>query len=69
VLAESAKWFSGIKRIVACATCAVHADPKLDLLLRELLMLTVAMKKVEGVDCAPELFPETGAAYETAAVR
>jgi hypothetical protein len=32
-------------------------------------MLTVAMKKVEGVDFAPESFPETGAAYETAAVR
>jgi len=59
----------GNKRIVACATCAVHADPKLDLLLRELLMLTVAMKKVEGIDFAPESFPETGAAYETAAVR
>jgi hypothetical protein len=27
------------------------------------------MKKVEAVDFAPESFPETGAAYETAAVR
>jgi hypothetical protein len=37
--------------------------------VRELLRLTVVMKKVEGVDCAPESFPETGTAYETAAVR
>jgi hypothetical protein len=32
--------------------------------LRELLTLTVAMKKVEGVDFAPESFPETGTAYK-----
>lgn len=44
------------KRIVVCATCAVHADPKLDVALRELLRLTVAVKKVEGVHFAPESF-------------
>jgi hypothetical protein len=39
-----------------------------DLPWKELLTLTVAVKKVEGVHCAPESFLETGTAYETAAV-
>jgi hypothetical protein len=68
VLAEDSKRVFGNKRIVVSVTCAVHADPKLDVAVRELLRLTVAVKKVEGVHCAPESFLETGTAYETAAV-